>query len=34
MFADFTDGGNPTLKIQSLTKVHTLMAENELCDIS
>ena len=27
------DGGNPTLKIQSLTKIHTLMAENELCDI-
>ena len=26
------DGGNPTLKIQSLTKIHTLMAENELCD--
>ena len=27
------DGGNPTLKIQSLTKIHMLMAENELCDI-
>ena len=27
------DGGNPTLRIQSLTKIHTLMAENELCDI-
>ena len=27
------DGGNPTLKIQSLTKIHTLMAENELCNI-
>ena len=27
------DGGNLTLKIQSLTKIHTLMAENELCDI-
>ena len=27
------DGGNPTLKIQSLTKMHTLIAENELCDI-
>ena len=27
------DGGNATLKIQSLTKIHTLTAENELCDI-
>ena len=27
------DGGNPTLKIQSPTKIHTLTAENELCDI-
>ena len=27
------DGGNPTLKIQSLTTIHSLMVENELCDI-
>ena len=27
------DGGNPTLRIQSLTKIHMLMTENELCDI-
>ena len=27
------DGGNPTLEIQSLAKMYTLMAENELCDI-
>ena len=27
------DGGNPTLRIQFLTKIHTPMAENELCDM-
>ena len=27
------DGGNPTLRIRSVTKIHALMAENELCDI-
>ena len=27
------DSGNPTLKIHSLTKIHTLIAENEFCDI-
>ena len=27
------DGGNSTLKIQSLTKILMLMAENELCNI-
>ena len=28
-----SDGGNPAFRIQSLTKIHTLMLENELCDI-
>ena len=27
------DGGNPKLKIQSITKLISMMSENDLCDI-
>ena len=27
------DGGNPKLKIQSITKLVSIMSENDLCDI-